>query len=99
MIECAGGIKSIFQVSVPQKTMNTILEMELPLVTEIDIISIDVEGGELKVLKGLDLTKYKPKIMVIENFFDTPTINEYLMPFGYILDKQVMYNQYYKLIT
>ena len=32
----------------------------------IDFLSIDVEGHELDVIKGLDLEKYSPKIIVIE---------------------------------
>jgi hypothetical protein len=32
----------------------------------IDVLSIDVEGFELKVLKGLNFNKYKPKILIIE---------------------------------
>lgn len=91
------GIKSIFKISVPQKTINTVISNEIPSIKEIDVISIDVEGGELNVLKGIDLLKYKPKLMVIENVFNNPNINEYLTQFGYILDKHIDYNQYYKL--
>ena len=91
------GIKSIFKISVPQKTINTVISNEIPSIQEIDVISIDVEGGELNVLKGIDLLKYKPKLMVIENVFNNPNINEYLTQFGYILDKHIDYNQYYKL--
>jgi len=35
-------------------------------VKEIDLLSIDVEGHELQVLKGIDFTQYKFKILVIE---------------------------------
>ena len=51
-------------------------------------MSIDVEGGELKVLQGIDLNKYKIKIMVIENVFNDSKIFEYLKQYGYILDKK-----------
>ena len=84
------------KIKVPQKKMNNVLENEIPHIKEIDIISLDVGGGELKCLKGLDLEKYKPKIMVIENVSDDKTIEEYLFKYGYILDKQISYNQYYK---
>jgi hypothetical protein len=33
---------------------------------DIDVMSIDVEGFEIKVLAGLDLDKYRPKILIIE---------------------------------
>jgi hypothetical protein len=65
---------------------------------DIDIISIDVEGGELKVLKGLDLNKYKIKVFVIENVFNDPSISDYLKQYNYILDKRIDYNEYYKLL-
>jgi len=32
----------------------------------IDVLSIDVEGSELKVLKGLNFDKYKPKLIIVE---------------------------------
>ena len=65
---------------------------------EIDVVSIDVEGGELKVLQGIDLNKYKVKIMVIENVFDDVKISEYLKQYNYVLDKKIDYNEYYKLL-
>ena len=92
------GIKKIVQIDVPMRTLNSIIETEIPHVTSIDIMSIDVEGGELNVLKGLDLERYKPKIMVVENVFNSPNINEYLTKYNYVLDNQIDYNQYYKLI-
>ena len=92
------GIKEIIKITVPQKSLNTILTTEIEEIKEIDIISIDVEGGELNVLKGIDLLKYKPKIMVIENVFNNKNIEEYLKEYNYILDKHIDYNQYYKLI-
>jgi len=89
------GIKNIFKISVPQKTLNSILSEEIKDIHEIDIISLDVEGGELNVLKGLDLEKYKPKIMVIENVFHTPDIGVYLQGKGYKLHKFIDYNYYF----
>ena len=35
-------------------------------ITNIDLLSIDVEGFELKVLQGLNLEKYNPNIIVLE---------------------------------
>lgn len=85
-------------ISVEQKTMNDLLENIVKLKTnEIDIVSIDVEGGELKVLHGLDLNKYKVKVFVIENVFNDPKIAEYLKQYNYVLDKKIDYNEYYKL--
>ena len=93
------GIREIIKITVPQRTLNSVIEDEIPAIKEIDIMSIDVEGGELNVLKGIDLLKYKPKILVIENVFNKTDILNYLKQFGYILDKHIDYNQYYKLIA
>ena len=32
----------------------------------IDFVNIDVEGNELNVLKGFDLKKFKPKVILLE---------------------------------
>jgi len=87
--------KKITQIKVPQKTLNTILETELNHITNIDILKIDVEGGELKCLQGLDLQKYSPKLILLENITNDITIQNYLKNFGYILHKQESYNQFY----
>ena len=51
---------------VTTKTLNSIIEKSPFSEEEIDFLSIDVEGHELNVLKGFDLKKYAPKIIVIE---------------------------------
>jgi hypothetical protein len=90
-------IYQITKFKVPQKTLNTLISTEISHIKNIDIMSIDVEGGELKVLKGLNLEKYKPKLMVIENVFNKNDIKEYLYNANYTLDKHIDYNQYYLL--
>ncbi len=60
-------------------------------------MSIDVEGGELNVLKGLNLIKYRPTIICVENFFNRQDVYDYLINNNYKLDKHIDYNQYYKL--
>jgi FkbM family methyltransferase len=49
---------------VPQKNLNTIFEENA--VENIHILSIDIEGGEFEALKGIDFSKYKPRVLVIE---------------------------------
>ncbi|RXJ85290.1 FkbM family methyltransferase [Arcobacter sp. CECT 8985] len=50
--------------TVKAKTLNSILEEND--VSEIDFITIDVEGAEIDVLKGFNLHKYKPKVVILE---------------------------------
>lgn len=90
--------EEIIKINVQQKTLNYLLENVIKLDTNyIDIISLDVEGGELKVLQGLDLDKYKVKVFVIENVFNDINLYNYMINNGYILDKKIDYNEYYIL--
>ena len=48
-------------------TLNDIFESSKFKSSEIDFLSIDVEGHELNVIKGIDLEKFPIKIIVIEH--------------------------------
>jgi len=65
-------------IEVPQRTLNTILQTDLSGVKNIDILKIDIEGGELKCLKGIDFEKYKAKIICLENICKNVLIKDYL---------------------
>lgn len=54
------------KVTVVTKTLTSILDNNLPSGTTVDLLTIDVEGHDFKVLKSLDLTKYRPKVIIIE---------------------------------
>ncbi len=87
---------AVTKVSVPQRSLNSIINEYIPDLTHIDIMSIDIEGGEYNCLLGIDLNKYRPKVMVIENAMpEKKDIQDYLEKFNYRLDKQISYNQYY----
>ena len=68
-------------------------------VTEIDFISLDVEGYEVEVLKGLSFKRYKPTVFVIES--DGPEhenqLDELLIPNGYIKSVRIAQNIFYLL--
>lgn len=52
----------------------------------IDFLSLDTEGYELNILKGLNLTKYRPKYMLIEIYTkDYTDIVSFLMNHKYSL--------------
>lgn len=54
---------------------------------EFDLMSIDVEGHELEVLKGLDLEKYSPRYLLVEAWpHQENEIIEYLSPYYEIND-------------
>jgi len=57
---------TIKEIEVPCITLNAILEKHLQDSQSIDHISIDVEGSELDILKGFDINKYKPSVLIVE---------------------------------
>lgn len=67
----------------------------------IDYVTIDVEGSECDVLKGFDLKRWKPKLLVIEDFAswrwsgETPHAKIYMEANGYRMDRALKYNQFF----
>jgi hypothetical protein len=60
------GISS-YELTVPARTLTAVLDQYHP--PSIDFFSLDVEGFELEVLKGLDFKKYSPKWLLVEARF------------------------------
>jgi FkbM family methyltransferase len=62
--------RSYFTYSASQqlhtRTLTSVLDEHVPKGTAIDLLSIDVEGIDLEVLQGLDIRKYRPKLIIIE---------------------------------
>lgn len=55
------------KIQLKSKALKNILDEHMPLNTEIDFISIDVEGLDLEVLKSNNWNKYIPKWILIED--------------------------------
>jgi FkbM family methyltransferase len=55
-------------IEVPGRTLASIVEEVNP--AQIDLLSLDVEGYEIPVLRGLDLDVHRPRYMVIECLSD-----------------------------
>ena len=67
------GAKSIKKIKID--TLNNVIKNSKINSKNIDFLSIDVEGNELNVLKGLNFKSYRPKIISIE--FIKPNIKEF----------------------
>lgn len=53
------------QVVVPMRALDDLLSEAG--VSEIDFVTIDVEGAELDVLAGFDLDRWRPRVVILEN--------------------------------
>lgn len=60
---------------------------------EIDLLSLDVEGAEMNVLKGLNLSKYRFRWMIIESS-KIEAIATFLESYGYEMHNQVSHHDY-----
>jgi FkbM family methyltransferase len=71
--------------TVPATTVDQVLESNH--LGHIDFASIDVEGQEMEVLRGFDLHKYRPQLLVVEysNTAERKDLIEYLRHQGYFL--------------
>ena len=91
--------KSIKKINT--NTLNNIIENSKFKDRKINFLSIDVEGFELKVLKGFDLDKYKPDLIVLE--FIQPNIKEFSEQNINIIQESELYkymiNKNYKMIN
>ena len=49
------------------------------------MLAADVEGWELEVLGGLDVARYRPKVMILENYLRDRAYVRRLRELGYAL--------------
>jgi FkbM family methyltransferase len=71
------------RIRVPARTLESILD-ECDSVDTIDLLSLDTEGYELPILRGLNLEKYRPRYMLIELYqWDYEAVLEFLGSHGY----------------
>ncbi len=64
----ADKISRPYSIKVPAVTLESILD-SFPSLPKIDFFSLDVEGYELDVLKGMNLEKYRPNYILVEARF------------------------------
>jgi FkbM family methyltransferase len=77
------GLEVVQRITVAVRTLDAILdECNAPAV---DFLSIDTEGTELDVLRGLNLQKRRPALLVIEDHMDSLDVFFFMRRHGYKL--------------
>lgn len=85
-------LEKSYSVTVPARTLESILD-EYSNLPDIDFFSLDVEGYELDVLKGINLDRYKPKYILVEaRFFEE--VNSFLESHSYKMIEKLSYHDY-----
>jgi len=81
-------------ITVPIRTLDDILT-EAGAPVPIDFISIDVEGHEIDVLDGFTLSRWQPRLLLIEDHIASLDVHRYLTRKGYRWIRRTGLNGWY----
>ena len=74
----AAGYRLLRSVPVPMRTLNDVLD-DLAVVAPLSVLTIDVEGGELSVLRSLDFDRWRPELVCLEVMTAVGKVSEGVM--------------------
>lgn len=83
-------------VKVETQTLDQILNLQ-KIDRPIDFLTIDVEGHELAVLKGFDIEKWHPTIIILEDNsnYEDAAVRNHLNGFDYVPFRRTGVNEWY----
>jgi FkbM family methyltransferase len=81
-------------IDVPIQTLDRLLT-EAGAPERFDFLSIDVEGHEINVLRGFDIARWRPRLILIEDHVGDLAKHKYLMAAGYRIIRRYENNGWY----
>lgn len=81
-------------IDVPIRTLDSILD-EAGAPRGFDFLSIDVEGHEVDVLRGFDLSRWQPQLILLEDHVADLSKHRYLRQAGYRIIRRYENNGWY----
>jgi FkbM family methyltransferase len=85
---------SFQKIQVELASLDSLLERRTQ---RVDFLSLDIEGFELQALKGFDLLKFSPSVLLVELNFDSrdEAVKEHVGRFGYLAVGDVGCNRFF----
>jgi FkbM family methyltransferase len=90
----APGAKADYVIMVPTRTLDDVLE-EADAPRGFDLLSIDVEGHEIELMRGFDFEHWKPRLIMLEDHVENLKKHRVLEQSGYRLIRRVGNNGWY----
>jgi hypothetical protein len=90
----APGAKADYVIMVATRTLDDVLE-EADAPRGFDLLSIDVEGHEIEVMRGFDFEHWKPRLIMLEDHVENLKKHRVLEQSGYRLIRRVGNNGWY----
>lgn len=87
------SVRYIGQETVPVVTLDDLLTERPP--ARLDFVSIDVEGTELDVLRGFDLARWRPELVLLEDRVSSLDKHRFFLTRGYRLLRRTGFNGWY----
>jgi FkbM family methyltransferase len=81
-------------IEVPIRTLDSVLE-EAQAPVGFDFLSIDVEGHEIEVLRGFDIARWQPRLILLEDHVADLSKHRYLSAAGYRIVRRFENNGWY----
>jgi hypothetical protein len=81
-------------VNVPVSTLDAVLK-EAGAPAAFDFLSIDVEGHEIEVLRGFDIARWRPRLILLEDHVADLSKHRYLKSAGYRIIRRHENNGWY----
>ena len=86
------GAQQTFKFLAPAVSLNSIL-LEINAPERIDFLSLDVEGGEIEVLKGIDHGRFRFTLLCVESR-DYDSLHSYLSSYSYQFERKISMHDY-----
>lgn len=88
------GVRAGSVIDVPVSTLDQVLvEADAPI--PLDLLSIDVEGHEIEVLRGFDFARWRPRLILLEDHVTNLDKHRFLNAAGYCLMQRTGLNSWY----